>query len=228
MDEVTQTFYAIDFDRCLSDTDKLDKIFYQLAGEYKELDSDGLLKARNDIEDKGGSFDQVKALEQLLSTERLQELFDEFIKRSLSEDTLSAGASELLKSLELNRKTFGIVSYGNSEWQSIKMKASGVDKIPALITDHKRKGEIIAGWQQSDKTFTIPPVLMADGVSIQVATVVLIDDKAIAFSDLPTEARGYWAQPLSGVLLPSQMGEIPGNVHIAHGLSEIIDFESLS
>lgn len=227
MTSVVDTFYAIDFDRCLSDTDKLDKIFYQLVVDYKELDPDLLLKARNDIEDNGGSFDQVKALQQLLAPQRLQKFFNEFVRRSLTEDVLCSGANNLLDSLEKNKKTFGIVSYGNPEWQSIKMKASGVDTIPALITDHKRKGEIIASWQQNDKTFLIPPALISDGVSIQVETVVLIDDKAVAFSNLPPEARGYWAQPLSGVLLPSQVGEVSENVRIVRGLDEIITFESL-
>jgi hypothetical protein len=228
MNEANQTFYAIDFDRCLSDTEKLDEIFYQLIAEYKELDSDQLLKAKNEIENNGGSFDQVEALQSLLSPEKLQELFDEFIERALAQDTLCPGASELLKSLEQNKRTFGIVSYGNPLWQTIKMKASGVDTLPALITDHKRKGEIIASWQQGDKTFLIPSIFSADGVSIQAKTVVLIDDKAVAFGDLPDEARGYWVQSLSGIILPSQTGDIPENVRIAHGLSQIMAFESLS
>lgn len=228
MSASTDAFYAIDFDRCLSDTEKLDKIFYELAREYKELDSDQLLKARNDIEGNGGSFDQVEALQEFLSAERLQEIFDEFVKRSLVDDVLSLGARELLESLTTHQKTFGIVSYGNPLWQSIKMRASGVDTVPTLITGHKRKGEIIGSWQQDDATFLVPSVLSVSSEPIVAKSVILLDDKAVAFAGLPEEARGYWVQPFSGVLLPSQMGEIPANVRIAHGLSEVIVFESFS
>lgn len=226
MTQVVDSFYAIDFDRCLSDTPKLDVIFYQLAGEYAQLDADELLKARNAVEDQGVSFDQVGALSKLLTESEVSDFFEKFIERASTQDILSAGARELLEALEHASVPFGIVSYGDTRWQAIKIKASGVQHVPALITDHKRKAEVVASWQQPDKTFLIPAVLSPNGVSAK--HVVLLDDKAIAFSGLPIEARGYWVQPISGVLLPAQQGEVPSNVHIVQGLTEVAVHEALS
>jgi len=155
-------FYAIDFDRCLSDTPKLDEVFYSLVREYKNLDADLLLETRNAVEDKGGSVNMLTPLEDVLSPEQVASFVETFIDRSRVNGLLSLGASELLEALGKHRELFGIVSYGDDQWQSIKIKAAGLDKIPSLITDSKKKGEIIASWQQEDGTFSVPARLTAD------------------------------------------------------------------
>lgn len=225
MSSVVDTFYAIDFDRCLSDTPKLDALFYELAAEYPQLDAHELLKARNAVEDQGISFDQVAALRKNLTETELTEFFDEFTKRASSHDILADGAHDLLDRLDKKQIPFGIVSYGDVYWQTIKINASGVQGVSTLITDHKRKAEVIAGWQQSDSTFLLAESLAID--TTYAKHIVLLDDKAIAFSGLPIEARGYWVQSVSGVLLPAQQGTVPDNVRIARGLGEVITFESL-
>jgi hypothetical protein len=130
-----------------------------------------------------------------------------------------------MAALERDSIPFGIVSYGDTDWQTIKIKASGVENIPALITDHTRKAEVIATWQRPDKTFLLPEELSTDQTFAR--SIVLLDDKAIAFTGLPIQARGYWVQPVSGDLLPAQQGTVPENVHIARGLREVITFEAL-
>lgn len=227
MTNIVDTFYAIDFDRCLSNTDKLDDIFYTLIDEYDSIDGDMLRSDRRIVELGGGSFDEVDALQKQLSTTDQVQFFDAFTERCLREDVLLPGAQELIGALKANNKHFGIVSYGGQRWQTIKIQASGVDYIPALIIDHKRKGEIIGTWQQSDKMFVVPASLMPTDKPTVVKAVVLMDDKAGAFSGLPTEARGYWVQSLSKPLLPSQQGTIPDNVRIVHGLGQVTQLESL-
>jgi hypothetical protein len=226
MTQVVDIFYAIDFDRCLSDTSKLDKIFYTLAkDDYPQIDAAELLRERNEVESSGRTFDQVGALQKVFTESELSEFFETFVTRASTQDILSTGAKELIDALKRLDIPFGIVSYGDTWWQSIKIRASGVQAIPALITDHTRKGDVIAGWQQADKTFLLPNELSVENTSAK--TIVLLDDKAVAFSGLPLEARGYWVQPISGELLPAQEGTVPGNVRIAHGLSEVIAFEAL-
>lgn len=224
---IEEVFYAIDFDRCLSDTDKLDKIFYRLANdEYPQLDATELLRARNEVEDTGRTFDQIGALQKIFNESELADFLDVFISRAVQEDVLSPGARDLLKALEERNLAYGIVTFGGIRWQQVKIKASSVDSIPTLITDHTGKGEIIATWQQPDGTFLIPSDLTTR--ELYVKTVVLLDDKAIAFKGLPQASRGYWVQSTTKPLLPSQNGDIPSNVRIAHGLEQVIEFEALS
>jgi hypothetical protein len=226
MTQVIDIFYAIDFDRCLSDTPKLDEVFYQLAREYSKLDVEELIKARRAIEDQGESFDQVGALSERLTASEMSDFFGEFIKRASNQEVLSAGARQLMEALKRNNKPFSIVSYGDMRWQSIKIEASGLWSVPTLITDHKRKAEVVASWQQADKSFLIPKDLNPDKMSAK--QIVLLDDKAIAFSGLPAEARGYWVQPSIGELLPAQKGEVPDNVRTVRGLLEVVTLENLS
>lgn len=225
MSSVVDTFFAIDFDRCLSDTPKLDALFYELADEYPQIDARELLDARNAVEDNGASFDQVGALRKLLSETEVSKLLDEFISWASRHDILSDGARDLLDRLDKKGIPFGIVSYGDVYWQTIKMNACGVQGIPTLITDNKRKADVIVGWQQSDATFLLPESLVKE--TTYAKHIVLLDDKAIAFSGLPAQARGYWVQPSSGVLLPAQQGIVPDNVRVARGLREVMAFESL-
>ena len=223
-----ETFYAIDFDRCLSDTHKLDTVFYEVVDEQENVDGDALRSERKYIEDSGGSFDEVVALQKQIGSSALVDFFDTFVERARERDMLSDGARELLDALVANDKLFGIVSYGGEQWQRIKMRASQVEDIPTLITAQKEKGKLFRSIQQEDKTFLIPAELITTGSPVVAQSLVFMDDKAIAFTDYPTEnARGYWVQSPSHPLLLSQRGTVPDNVRVAQGLREVISFESL-
>jgi hypothetical protein len=223
---VSSRFFAIDFDRCLSNTDALFDIFYDVVDEHAELDREQLVRARKSIEDNGGSFDQISALRALLSQTALKEFIDTFITRSQANDVLSKGSRELMQSLEDKDVPFGIISYGNEDWQKVKIQASGIASLPVLITPHSRKGEIISTWQQESGLFKIPQELTSSG-SLEVETVVLLDDKAVAFNNLPLNAKGYWVKSASKQLLPSQLGEIPANVSEVFSLRDVIEREAL-
>jgi hypothetical protein len=221
------TFYVIDFDRCLSDTDRLDELFYELVEDYSEVDVGNLKRLRNTAESEGGSFDQITELQKSLSPERLNEFFELFITAGLERDLMAYGARDFLISLDKRHIPYGIVSYGHPDWQRVKIKASGLAAIQYMIINHSHKGEVVATWQQSDSTFLIPGSLTTTNVPIDVKTVVLLDDKAVAFDKLPKEARGYWVQSATRPLLPSQKGTIPANVNVAKGFDQVLAFESL-
>jgi hypothetical protein len=220
------TFYVIDFDRCLSDTDRLDELFYELVGRYSEVDVANLKHLRNTAESKGGSFDQITELQKSLSPERLNEFFELFITTGMERDLMAYGARDFLIALDEKHSPYGIVSYGHPDWQSVKMKATGLAAVQNMIINHSHKGEVVATWQQSDGRFLIPASLTTTNVPIEVKTVVLLDDKAVAFDKLPKEARGYWVQSMTRSLLPSQKGTIPTNVTVAKGFDQVLAFES--
>lgn len=227
MTDAINTFFVIDFDRCLSDTDRLDELFYELVSEYSEVNVANLKRLRNTAESKGGSFDQITELQKSLSPERLNEFFELFITTGLERDLMAYGARDFLITLDEKHIPYGIVSYGHPDWQSVKIKASGLAAIQNMIINHSHKGEVVATWQQSDSSFLIPASLTTTNVPIDVKTVVLLDDKAVAFDKLPKEARGYWVQSVTRSLLPSQEGTIPANVNVAKGFDQVLAFESL-
>ncbi|CAN5389614.1 hypothetical protein BH10PAT4_BH10PAT4_1200 [soil metagenome] len=223
----SDTFFVIDFDRCLSDTDRIDEVYYDLVEKHPDLDADYLREQRARTEDNGGSFNQITELQKKLSPEEIKLFFENFIQDGLTHDLLAYGARDFLHALDEHRIAYGIVSYGHPDWQTVKIKASGLAVIPALIIDHSHKGEVIASWQQTDKSFVIPPALTMIDSSVRVKHVVLLDDKAGAFGQLPKEARGYWIKSVTRSLLPSQQGSIPDNVKTAHGFDEVRKSEAL-
>lgn len=225
MSENESRFFAIDFDRCLSNTDALFEVFYATVDEHAELDREELVRERRAIEDKGGSFDQISALRTLLGESDVKEFIDTFVKRALSHDLLSEGSRALLGRLIERNIPHGIVSYGNSDWQQIKIQASGVGDVPRLITPHSRKAEIVNSWWDDRGGFLVPRELSDSGVHVE--TVILLDDKAVAFNGLSEYAKGYWIKSPHATLLPSQVGTVPSNVVEVFGLSEVIKRESL-
>lgn len=224
---ITDTFFAIDFDRCLSDTDRLDLIFYEVVEKDPRLDSTHLKALREEIESKGGSFDQITELQKILNPEELNELFETFIIEGKKRDLLAYGARDFLAVLDERHIDYGIVSFGHPDWQSVKIKASGLSEVPSLIIDHPYKGELIKSWQDSDGRFHIPSTLTVTDVAMTAESVVLLDDKAGAFTHLPKQARGYWVQSLTRPLSLSQQGSIPQNVQVARGFDEVRTLESL-
>lgn len=227
MTQTNNVFYAIDFDRCLSDTDRLDALFYRLVEEHPGLDVEHLKTLRNSTESKGASFDQITELQKSLSSDQLNDFFEVFIKQGQEHDLLAYGAQDFLHALDDRHIAYGIVSYGHPDWQEVKIKASGLAAIPSLIIDHSHKGEVVESWQQANRKFLVPSSLTVTSVPMEVDSIVLLDDKAVAFDMLPQEARGYWVQSVTRSLLPSQEGTIPLNVKIAHGFDEVRTLESL-
>lgn len=222
-----ETFFAIDFDRCISNTDALFDVFYAVVDDHEELNREQLIKARKAIEDNGGSFDQITALKEHLSETSLLAFIDEFIQRSRTQDLLNPGSRELMGALDANSVAYGIITYGNSDWQDIKIRASGISGISVLITPHGRKAEIVNSWQKDDGLFTIPHTLAPTDGELRTETVVLIDDKALAFTHLSSHARGYWVKSSTASLLPSQIGDVPDNVSEVFSMADIIKLEAL-
>lgn len=92
-----------------------------------------------------------------------------------------------------------------------------------MIVGNKYKAHFIGDWW--DDTTGMYSVAIEDK-KVTAKSVVLVDDKARAFDDLPElSARGYWLK--AEHLLASQQGNVPANVRPILSLHEILTFEQL-
>lgn len=218
-------FWAIDFDRCIGNVPTIYSLFERLiTSTFPDFDIPALESTRFELESAGGSFDMLSYVKQHTTNEVADErVFHAFLTEAaqVRDSLLMPGVHELLRYLEQRSLPYGIVSFGHTDWQTLKITATGLGDVPRLILDQSRKGEVIATWQGSDG-FVIPAAL-SGGSTLVSESIVLVDDKAVSFTGLPERARGYWVR--SAELLPSQQGMIPASVTPIDRLDSIIALE---
>lgn len=205
-------FYIVDFDRTLVDTNKLNEVFFEIAEAYGAISRERMEQAEADVKRTGDSFDTAGYVRDRLAQEGRGEdweaLEKRFIHESRSLNYLLPGAAELLEWLAANAKRYGILTYGNPLWQRIKLTAAGFNHTRHMILQQKEKGKLISTWQQPDGSFRLPEAMGKGDAS----HIVLIDDKAVSFNGFPpAPSRGYWVLDPAQEL-PSQLGDVPGNV----------------
>ncbi len=216
-------FYIVDFDRTLVDSDKLLEVFIEIAEDYVSISSEQIAKVHEDVKARGDSFDTASYVRDHLveaeEGEKWSELEKRYIHESRALNYLLSGATDLLDWLSTHDKRYGILTYGNPLWQRLKLTAAGFNHVPRIVTEHKHKGRLIRSWRQPDDTFRIPHEL-GGGVA---GRVILIDDKAVSFDEFPDEpSRGLWVLDPAREL-PSQQGEVPGNVTRCNNLQVVIE-----
>jgi hypothetical protein len=213
-----KTFYVLDLDRCLANSDKLFALFEYIVLEEKVLGKEVLSAAREEVEKSGGSFDATTHLRDYLASSGQQDMLllikDKFLKASRDYDFFEPGARALLQFLTDNSYPFGILTYGGRIWQQIKLQAMELETMPHIITDVQAKGSIIAGWKQPSGEFLIPPEL--GGGSFE--NVVLVDDKFVSFEGLPEKAYGIHVLTKNASYLD---GTIPNHVTQVGNMSEV-------
>lgn len=221
-----RTFYVLDFDRCIGDTARFHTVLEEAIEHVTDIHPADIRKARIETELSGGSFDTAKyvmrVLESTKSSVSWDDICSEMIKRACREDMLEPHARDLLRILNERRACYGILTYGGEAWQRAKITASRLESVPYLITDMHAKGQVLASWQQPDGTFVIPPGLAGER-SLIADSLVLIDDKAASFQDIPLGVRGFHVVWSDRELLPSQAGKLPPGVITAHGMIGVIE-----
>jgi len=223
---MSRTFYVLDFDRTLGSLTASTSLLLHVLSSYESDAFVYQVKEQLQVSsDAGRSLDMNELLESTLPPNVVKTVLDEFVKTGLENANLcEPGVSKFLNWLQLEHLHFGIVSYGSHKWQLAKIQAAGLGHIPSYIIPTPQKAEVIAGWQTSDGTkFNIPRELTGAGM-LTVDTVILVDDKAIAFDGLNSKARGYLVLPSSPLL--SQRGDIPQNVQRVLRIDDIIMHES--
>lgn len=218
---IAETFYILDFDRCIGDTDKLFDAFERTIVNHTGLTAWSLRNVRHEVEAVGDSFDTATYVRAQLHLEnqeaKWQELEQDFVSSCKEKNMLNPGARELIDWLKEHNFPYGILTYGEPTWQKLKLRAAGLGDMPQLITDNKHKGSLIQTWRQSDGFFTLPQELGAG----KYASLVLIDDKAVSFDNFPSyPSEGYWVLAKNRVL-PSQEGSVPTNVQRVASLREL-------
>ncbi len=217
------TFYIVDFDRTLADSDKLLGVFIEVVNQYIDLPMKKVHQIDADVKAKGDSFDTATFVrDELAAQSRASEwdkLQQQFIHESRSLNMLLPGAAALLEFLDGRGDRYGILTYGNPLWQHLKLSASGFNRVKRIVTTNKHKGVLISTWQQRSGVFALPSEL-GGGVA---ARVVLIDDKAASFDGFPGEPScGYQVLDYAAAL-PAQLGRVPRNVVHVTRLEELID-----
>lgn len=211
------SFFALDLDRTLLNTNLVFTIFQRVLEEMGY--SNGVEKARRELEVSGGSFDILEYMTSLLSIQQLQAVTVLFRDQARKEQLLNEGAAEFLDFLKAHHIEFGILTYGSEKWQQEKLYVAGLNDLPALIIPDKGKGKLITHWYDENKaSFKVPSIFGARSY----AQLVMIDDKVSELIDLPSHAIGLLYRPTDNVL-PSQRGEIrTQNIHIIRSFKEVI------
>lgn len=215
-------FYIVDFDWTLADTDKLNEVFFEIVEQYHAISRDEIVKAREDVQRTGDSFDTAGYVRDRLYDEDRGEEWADLEKRYIHESRalnyLMPGAAELLEWLAAHGKRYGILTYGNPLWQRLKLTAAGFNHVRHIITEQKEKGKFVRSWQRHDGSFRIPDAL--GGGSAE--SIVMIDDKAVSFDRFPpAPSQGYWVLNPEHELLPQQ-GTVPANVTRYKDLLELL------
>lgn len=208
----SKTFYIVDFDRTLVDSEKLFDVFVAVSGQYVAIPETQIASAHEQMIAKGDSFDTASYVRDNLADQgaidQWEKLEKQFIHESRSLNMLLPGAQELLDALGRDHKPHGILTYGNPLWQHLKLTAAGFNHVRRIVTVNKQKGRLVASWQQPDGTFKLPGEFGGDIVD----RIVMVDDKAVSFEGFPSApSQGYYVIDTDNAL-PSQQGDIPANV----------------
>lgn len=217
-----KTFYILDFDRCIGNTNVLFDAFERTVVAHTGLTAWSLRNVRQEVEAVGDSFDTATYVRAQLHLGHLEgkwhELVESFVEGCAGLETLNPGASDLMAWLKQQELPFGTVTYGEATWQKLKMRAAGLGDMPCLITSNKHKGVLFREWQGIDGRFILPEELGGGTYD----SVVLIDDKAVSFDSFPElPSLGYWVLK-AGRELSSQQGTVPENVTRLESLEELL------
>ncbi len=218
------TFYIVDFDRTLADSDKLLEVFIEIAQKYIDIPWEQIEAANADVKARGDSLDTASYVRDRLADsgdiDKWGELEKQFIHESRALNMLLPGANELLRMLNDHHERFGILTYGNPLWQHIKLTAAGFNHVHRIILSQKEKGKLVSSWQQADGTFRLPQEFGGGSAD----RIVMIDDKAVSFEGFPAEpSQGYYVVDLANIL-PSQEGNVPANVKQLSDLNTVLEY----
>lgn len=223
-DNRAATFYVLDFDRCLGDTEALHDVLVEAVTSLTPITQGMLDAARQATEASGGSFDTEKYVSGQLKASggdvSWRHIREDFLRRAQARDMLLSHAGELLEELRARGEAFGILTHGGQEWQRAKLIGSRLGWVPALVTNTPRKGEVLRSWQQPDRRFLLPRELSPR--PLIASELVLIDDKLISFADIPSGVRGYHVAWPGVKSLASQAGALPPSVTTVQGMGGII------
>ncbi len=206
-------FWLLDLDRTLFDTDRAAGLLYQLADELSIMTVTELAARQRQSEVDGQSFDPMSTIVEQAGQDGWSQLTTQFEQQAASEDFLLPGAEDLIKYLTERHRPHAILTYGNPKWQEIKLATTGLN-VPYLVVTSPYKSVVVREWQNDDGTFQIPSAIRPSIDQSTARRIVLVDDKPLAFEDLPVNVTGYLITSRTPVL------SLP-NVHVYPNLSSL-------
>ena len=229
MTQGIETFFVIDFDRCLGNIEGSFDILKEVVHDLGVVDRQVFKSMREEVESDGLTFSALEQITKRTPSVNLDDIEKLYLERANLEpdNLLEPGAMEFINFLRKTSINFCIMSFGDVRWQTIKIQSSGIGMVPMAIVGNVKKSDYIRKWlDRGSGTFQIPERFFVDNMSKMSNEVVLVDDKISAFENLPKEARGYYVSGSSSKYLTKQIGKLPSSViHISH-IDEIITYES--
>lgn len=228
MTKTIDTFFVLDFDRCLGDYEANVRLIKEVINDLSVIDGQAFQKSHDETKANGISFrvlDYLKENDPDIDLDIIQSVYTERAQAAPG-SLLESGANEFMEFLRLANHSFCIMSYGDTSWQTTKITAAGFGEITKVIVPNEHKGLHITEWfDENSGHFIIPKEYFSDGISKKAREVVLIDDKVKAFKGLHQNARGYLLQSISRIYASPQ-GKSLTSVKRVTRLDEIIEHES--
>lgn len=228
MTQKINSFFVVDFDRCLGDVDASYNLLKHILNEVSDVDEDEIQSARESVGATGGSFSVLEYIldkDANLDIDIIEKMFIEKA-RTVRGGLLEPGALKFINFLLNTNRHFCIMSYGEEKWQNLKITASGLGGYSTLIVPHGQKSRFIEKWFDGlTNKYIIPKEYFTDNITREANEIVLIDDKVVAFQDLPVGVRGYLVQG-SNPYPENRNGKVSSLVQRITRIDEIITIES--
>jgi hypothetical protein len=211
---------VLDFDRTLADSDHCMQRLYTAVNSVEDvsLNVDEMKAAQKQVEATGGTFDPLTYIQRVLTDKAQYQMFCDRFAHTDGPQVLYEDARRFLRKLQETDIPHTVLTFGdNMEWQSLKLEAANYPVSRQILPD-TNKGARIEKMRGSDGTFYFY-VEHGGAATYQADSIVLIDDKAAAFRELPDDCTGY--KIVRGEELPSQKGELPKRVQIIRSLDEL-------
>lgn len=229
MRDTIETFYLLDYDRCLGDYEANFELAKKIVDETTNVSGEEFHAAHDSIKVGGVSFRILEYLAEKDPDFIQGSFMNEYIRRAGLKPgcLLEPGAVQFIDSLRVSGHHFCIMSFGDKDWQRTKITGAGLGDMVRLIVSTEHKGRYIGEWFDEETShFIVPGECFSDGESRKAKEVVLIDDKLKAFDGFHPKARGYLLQSVARIYISPQ-GKVPKNVKRVTRLDEIIEHESM-
>lgn len=215
MSDLKPWLVALDMDRTLTREPEVTALLVD-ASLAVGIDPKGWQTAQAETEAEGGSFSTLAFLRRQHSQEQLDKLRAFYIEHA-TPALLYRDVLPLLGALKERGIPTLILTYGENDWQHLKLEAAGLVEYEYIITDYQHKGKLISQWRHESG---YRPPEWSSTESTQ--HVLLVDDKALSFEGLPKDCRGALIRRPGERLLISQRGEVPKQVTTVNGLADCL------
>lgn len=176
--------WLLDLDRTLSDVDVVMEAVKHIC-EIIGLDYDLISEQKRVAEGHGHSFSAVTTIRSLWPG-KVDEFFDRF-KKIDHINSIYPDAKEFISKLKAQNSPRLVITYGDIIWQEAKLHLLGLWKEPFIICDIPEKSVLLKQYLKGG-FFSLPT---SSGI-ITAKKVTLVDDKLIAFSNMPVGSKGIY------------------------------------